>query len=253
MNNIKCKFEVFCSFEHDIEGLVQHEETEDKIKILERLIEDKDEEIERLRKRLRESNIFQLDGDFMIDHESESSDDTSDQESDDDITDIEVDRNSQDHFKCDHCEFVTKHKNGLKIHIGRVHKLKCENCEQNVQDEDCLQRHKSAKKVLANIDPHLSPDETMKLEILRNDESCLVILDAILNTNLLQLHCWSCWSRDDHSCPDLPPESVSDEQPRYNTRHTDIGSVVMGDLSMAGCYLDWNQAKMMIEAGQKQA
>ena len=77
LNNIKCKFEVFCSFEHDIEGLVQHEETEDKIKILERLIEDKDEEIETLRKRLRESNIFQLDGDFMIDHESESANDTS--------------------------------------------------------------------------------------------------------------------------------------------------------------------------------
>ena len=157
LNNIKCKFEVFCSFEHDIEGLVQQEETEDKIKILERLIEDKDEEIESLRKRLREFDIIQHYGDFMIDHESESENETSDQESVDDIINIEEDMNSKDNFKCDHCEFITKHKNGLKIHIGRVHKLKCEDCDQNFQDEECLQRHKSAKKILANIDPHLSP------------------------------------------------------------------------------------------------
>ena len=90
--------------------------------------------------------------------------------------------NSQDDFECSNCEFITKHKRGLKIHIGRVHKLKGEDCDQNFQDEDCLRRHKSAKKILSNIDPHLSPDETMKLEILRNDESCLVILDTILNS-----------------------------------------------------------------------
>ena len=38
-----------------------------------------------------------------------------------------------------------------------------------------------------------------------------------------------------------------------NTRHTDIGTVVLGDLNMAGCYVDWGVAKTIMNAGQNKA
>ena len=230
--------------------VLQEENTkDDKINTLERLIKDKDVEIESLKNRLREVNIFQLDGDFTIDDESESTNDSTDQESVGDTSHVEVQSNSQEGFKCDYCDFSTENRKGLKIHIGRIHKLKCGDCDLNFQDEECLHRHMSAKTLLSNIDPQISPDETMRIEILRNDETCLVILDQTLNNNLLQLHCWSCWSREVRYCPDLPPESVLNDA-HYNGRHTDIGSIVLGDLTMAGCYVDWDQATRIIEAGQ---
>jgi hypothetical protein len=52
MKSIKCKFGMFCSFEHEIQGLVVQEDKEEKIKSMENLIVDKDKEIERLRARL---------------------------------------------------------------------------------------------------------------------------------------------------------------------------------------------------------
>ena len=99
----------------------------------------------------------------------------------------------------------------------------------------------------------------MKLGILRSDEVCFAIFDQILNNKLLLLHSWSCWSRGKHSCIDLPPEEVLENEcvvlndSEYNTRHTDIGTVVLGDLSMAGCYVDWEVAKTIMNAGQNKA
>ena len=247
MKSVKCKFGVFCSFEHEIHGLVLQEDKEEKIKTLENLIVDEDIEIERLKAQLSESNIFHLDGDFTIEDNSDYSDA-------DFLDEIEDTSNSeeQESFRCDQCAFTTEHRKGLKIHITRTHKSKCEECELTFKDEDCLNRHLDGKQLISNIDPHVSPDKALKLKMLRKDEKCLVIHDEMLNQNLLQLHSWSCWSREEHSCQDLPPENVL-VYPHHSTKHTDIGLVVMGDLSVAGCYMDWDIAKTIIDDGQNKA
>ena len=118
----------------------------------------------------------------------------------------------------------------LKIHVARVHKFKCDQCELTFKNRECLERHKEAKATLLNIDPTISPDKNMKLGILRNDEVCFAISDQMLNNKLLLLHSWGCWTREEHSCIDLPSEEVLENEfvvlndNESNTRHTDIGT-----------------------------
>ena len=95
----------------------------------------------------------------------------------------------------------------------------------------------------------------MKLELLKSDESCFVVIDSLEMKKLLVLHSYDCWSRLEHSCDALPPEAteknsvLKDPTMKSTILHTEISYVVMGDLTMAGCYIDWESARNII-AGQ---
>ena len=98
----------------------------------------------------------------------------------------------------------------------------------------------------------------MKLDIFKADEGCFAIYDKKSSAKLLMLHDYGCWSREKRSCEDLPPENALKTDfasiDANKSLHTDIGTVVMGDLSMAGCYVDWAMAKMIITGrGQNKA
>ena len=133
--NKKCRFGEFCSFEHEIEGMALKQNKEDKIKNLEKVIEAKNLEIERLRSILKDPKIFQLDGEVDNDSETTTNDDS-------DFLDTEDDINNEEVFQCDTCDFLTKHKNGLKIHVARIHNFKCDQCEVTFKNGECLERHK---------------------------------------------------------------------------------------------------------------
>ena len=234
----KCKFGDSCSFEHEIEGFAKNETTKERIDNLEKVIEEKNTEIKRLRNILKKSQLLQLDGVFSADNYSDT---TTANESD--VSEDEIKNISNEAFQCEHCDFETEFKNGLKIHIARMHKVKCDECELEFKNKECLKRHKEIKTTISNIEPHLSPDGSMKLDILKHDEVCLVVTDQ-QSKKLLFLHCWSCWIRATHSCLELPPEGFDKEA---RPQHTDIGKVVMGDLSEPGCFMDWDMVKTLLE------
>ena len=109
--------------------------------------------------------------------------------------------------------------------------------------------------ILSNIDPKCSPENDLILDKLRTDEKCLAVYDQRSKLKLIILHENGCWGRDDHSCEDLPPEDALQETEYASidsnkTLHMDIGMIVLGDLSVAGCYVDWAAAKNIL-AGQK--
>ena len=79
----------------------------------------------------------------------------------------------------------------------------------------------------------------MRLEMIRIDESCLAIVDHLQN-KLILLHSWSYWTKEeDYSCSEPPQEEVFENKfllkdEKNQTKHTDLGRVVMGDLSNPG-------------------
>ena len=140
-------------------------------------------------------------------------------------------------IKSDVCEFETKHRNGMKIHKSRIHKFKSVQCNQAFPQEDSLKRHEEAKATLYNLDPCTNLDKSMKIDIFRIYEVCHAVFDQELNRVQLILHSWSCSSRE-HSCTDLPPADEFTLSRKFEPRHVDIGTVVMGSLDLAGCFVD---------------
>ena len=96
-------------------------------------IETKDREINDIKKILTEHRILQYVGIGL-------SIDTSEFENKDEVSsDLEISSESKSCFKCELCNFETKHKSGLKIHIGK-------NQNHNVKSvQKCLKMKKSLK------------------------------------------------------------------------------------------------------------
>ena len=79
-------------------------------------IENKEREIRDLKMAMNKNRIMQYDGiDLSID--------TSDTENENEINDdSENSAENQDCFRCDLCNFETKFRSGLKIHVGKKHR-----------------------------------------------------------------------------------------------------------------------------------
>ena len=125
---------------------------------------------------------------------------------------------------------------------GRVYKLSCEECGAIFYTREKLKRHKDCKQNLANIDDKESPTKDMSIEAVGNDETCLVISRNTTKEVLLYLHCDECWNRSRHSCPNLPVMDTLTEA----SLHLPNCSVVLGDLAMAGCYMDWSNVESIL-------
>jgi hypothetical protein len=140
---------------------------------------------------------------------------------------------------------VCSNLKGLKIHIGRCHKDKCEEYGIGFKDSNAFKRHIEAKLLLSNIESVESPDLTKILFLKVSDETCLVVSDQTVAKNVAIIHSEECWSRCGHSCPDLVNnrelEDINKDIP-----HLLISSVVLGDLSMPGCFMDWNSLAVLI-------
>ena len=129
---------------------------------------------------------------------------------------------------------------------------KCDQCDKTFKNKKSLNRHIQAKVTISNIDPTISPNKDMNIDILKSDESCLVVCDSLERKKLLVLHSYECWTRKEHSCDYLPPEAPEKESvlrdPELGSLilHTEISYVVLGDLTMPGCYVDWGCVQKMI-------
>ena len=114
----KCKFGDFWSFEHDIEGIIPTEKSEDKVKILEKVIQEKNIEIETLKGIINHAQIVQLHGGDYDNSDANTS--ASEDDNNSSTDDSQEDRKNI--LKCNVCMFETKQRNGLKIHIAKMHK-----------------------------------------------------------------------------------------------------------------------------------
>ena len=61
-------------------------------------------------------------------------------------------------FFCDHCNFKTRKEKGIKVHIGRVHSLKCETCDKKFISVEKLERHMKVKTLVDNLGETRSED-----------------------------------------------------------------------------------------------
>ena len=91
--------------------------------------------------------------------------------------------NANQLFYCDLCEFNTKHSSGLKIHVGKCHKNKCENCGKTFSGKDFLDRHNIAEMIVNHADPLESPDNAKKLVINEDGEPYLEVISNDCNKN----------------------------------------------------------------------
>ena len=63
------------------------------------------------------------------------------------------------------------------------------------------------------------------------------------------LHYDECWYRSGHECPDLPDETELQKNNfncntiTHTIAHNPLTDIVLGDLTMAGCYVDWDLLK----------
>ena len=164
-------------------------------------------------------------------------------------------------YPCDQCEFKTEKKKGLKVHIGRVHSMKCKSCKEVFILKENFERHLKLETTLEHICESECDDLSLVLDKNKSDEICLAIFSKKEAREdglpLLYLHGSECWTRSGHVCPDLPINVGIDPDPEddlfadydfYNpTKHSMLELVVMGDLSMGGCYPDWARVKQMLD------
>ena len=73
----------------------------------------------------------------------------------------------------------------------------------------------------------------MSIEAVGNDETCLVILRNTAKKVLEQIHT---------QLPNLPVMDTLTEA----SLHLPNCSVVLGDLAMAGCYMDWSNVESIL-------
>ena len=164
-------------------------------------------------------------------------------------------------YPCDQCDFRTKKKNGLKVHIGRVHSMKCKSCGEVFILKEKFERHFKLEIMMENICETACDDLNLVLDKNKPDEICLAVFSQKEAREdglpLLYLHGSECWTRSGHVCSDLPPMVGIDPDPEdtifvdydfYNPiKHSMLELVVMGDLSMGGCYPDWARVKQVLD------
>ena len=235
---------------------------------LKKLLVEKDSEIDNLKLKMVEletNTIFN-----QSDSDLESTTTTSEveniiqeafkaQESDNSDEDSSIDE--EEIYSCDICDFKTKHGRGLKVHIGRVHSLKCEMCQEQFLAKESFKRHKDLEVLLENICDKKEESLCLEMRKFRTDESCLGVFSPKEpredDLPLLFLHTFECWNRSGHVCCDLPLDAFENQDQEkdfvqdydfYNpTKHSMLEWVVMGDINLKGSYPDWTRVDLMIK------
>ena len=267
-----CKFGAFCSFEHGVGDLHQQatpDALDGKLKELEGLLKVKDNQIKKLEIKILEfesEKIFnQSDSDLDTDSTFAEVDNVviesgvteEEAEVSDDESALPVYKKL---YSCDQCDFQTEHERGLKTHVNRMHSLVCEVCDEKLKGKEQMRRHMKMEEIFENIGE--KKNEEFGLELMKHgtDEACFAIFSVGKVRDdklpLLYLHCDECWNHSGHSCPDLPfgdnIDSATKEDLLLNhdfydpTLHAMLEGLVMGDMSMKGCYPDWSEVNKLI-------
>ena len=224
---------------------------QEKVKEMENLIKVKDQQIDHLELQLRQferENIFNLkDSDLDSDSKCTNNDEEelfSEKES--------------NLFYCESCDFKTEHERGLKVHHSRKHKFACETCDKRFERSDDLDKHAKVEEFFENICEKKSEEFGLEFKMHSSDEPCFAIFAEKLPRDdslpAIYLHCAECWSQPGHSCKDLPDPDNQVERDEvilnhgsYNpTLHAMLELVLLGDIKMKGCYLDWVKVQEMI-------
>ena len=165
LRNKTCKFGIFCSFEH--ENLEQtppvdhaiEKDLKKRIQKLEEALVTKDHEISDLNNKIFEmEQAIKFKFKVADDIETEKTDSDSDTDSESRPGDLtiegsELEDSSIENYECDFCEFESVHLNGIKVHIARKHKIKCDECRITFEAERSLIKLRKSKKYpyLVNI------------------------------------------------------------------------------------------------------
>ena len=225
----KCKFEDSCDFDHgDDQRSNADEEVKTwkaKVESLERIIETKDKEIGDLRKVLDDTGISQFNG---ID------DDVISVTTVENESDADSEESSETLNYCELCDFKTHNCKGLKIHMGKSHKNKCKRCGQIFPDVDSLNRHEKAEMILDHADPLESPDKLQNLGLNKNGEPFIEVM-TVPDTPIARLYFEDCPEQDEH-----------------DVLHLAISTVVLGELSEPGCFVDWDSLSTLLKENGKE-
>ena len=277
-----CSFGDFCSFEHRIDpensSDVANSTTEythaQKIQQLEKALGEKNRQIEALETKiveLQNHNLFnQSDSDLETSTSSGSleTDFLENKNKDDDEGDYQENNFEVGaSFACEKCSFVTEHRVGLKIHQSKAHLESCEYCGKNLKTKDRLRRHMKMEETLEMISDKKTRDSDLELKQLADDEVCLGIVSLKDPRDdglpVLYLHCEECWTKSGHFCPHLPLDRKPQEDDvslpiedsflldydKYNpTKHVMMEWLVVGDITMPGCYPDWDVVKKILDS-----
>ena len=98
---------------------------------------------EKIRKIELNLRINQIDG---VDDDWEASDDTSADKTANEELDTFMESEKANSYRCDYCDFSSKTSQGVKIHIGKKHKLLCDECSAHFHDEEHMRMHNQCFK-----------------------------------------------------------------------------------------------------------
>ena len=123
-----CKFAEICTFNHKIEGRksdaeeIPEKEVDKKVSKLENTIRSMESEIKQHKAKVLYLESISLK--VVLETTSEADSDIEETASEPEIFEGFEENESEvkETFKCDHCDFLTEKKSGLKIHVGKKHK-----------------------------------------------------------------------------------------------------------------------------------
>jgi hypothetical protein len=94
-------------------------------------------------------------------------------------------------FLCEHCEYTTKTRRGLNVHIGKKHNMNCKYYKEYFDEAEKLTRHLELDTIIENISD--TTYEELELSKNRSDELCLGVSSSQELRDdgfpLLYLHC----------------------------------------------------------------
>ena len=100
----------------------------------------------------------------------------------------------EDTYHCDRCEFEASSGTGLKIHVTKVHKKKCNTCRKTFESAEELKRHMIAETTIDNVSGDANEDFVVKEYNV--GENCLGLFstltprdDSLPNLFLQSLQC----------------------------------------------------------------
>ena len=145
----RCKFGEWCAFkhvEHNDRSAESTREILEKIDKLAEIIQEKDDLINSLIEKMKCLEAKVMGGkEYLVENSSE---DNQCEPCEKSLESVDVLHNQteteQEHFKCDKCDFETKHEKGLNIHKKRKHgqKLYCDLCEEQFDSKRDMKIHR---------------------------------------------------------------------------------------------------------------
>ena len=148
---------------------------DDNIELLESIIRNKDSEIAKIKSEM-DSTISQKPDNLESNSE-------------------------KNNLSCDQCDFTTENAKGLKIHMGKMHEVKCETCNDKFAGESKLKTHMCR----LHVDNPSSTKFYMKNWYIKN--SCISIFSEAQKKEVAVLHSEHCTKSE--LCSECPPNLES--------------------------------------------